>query len=57
MQSAENDIGSRWLTSKSGGFLFVIIVKDFLQGYIKVELKLFLNAQFPDLVIAVRDNL
>ena len=45
----------------SGGFLFVItvqvLVKDFSHGRIKVKVKLFLNAQFPDLVIALGDIL
>ena len=57
MQCAGNDIGGRLLTSKTGSFVFVIIVKDFLHGHIKAELELSLNAQFPDLVIAVRGNL
>ena len=55
MQNAGNHIGDLL----SGGFLFVITVKvlfkAFSHGRIKVKLKLFLNAQFPDLVIG--DNL
>ena len=45
MQNAGNDdIGGRWFTSKSEGFLYIINVQDFLHGHIKVKMKLFLDA-------------